>query len=602
MKGRGGAHRGCLRAGTAGLVVAVLLVAGCTSDAKPEPSAGPSTSRAAPAPSADPAVARTTVQAVGVTQQASVTTPELTGEQRSGLDDLAQAGVPLAVGRPVEISLAGGVSPEGVLLSRTYPSPLPKGADAAFMFYDEDLSAWRAVPSTLSKDRRSVTATVHHLSLWTDIVSTSRASAATDWVFDTLGKLVDTRVEPPTCETGRPAWVSDVTYIETNKTNPVHFCSGKDPKQPGLLTIKARVNRGYGYRVATSAVPSWSHNSGADPGALQELWDAVADVDGTVTKDLPAMFGKGEYVFPGEELAIGVSEDSVRSFSESALGLQPVNGFGVAVGFLSKKVAGDVLDQAEGTVAAAVVLAGCADSLKDIRDVGTFGKATIDCVNRLDVRVAVRLAEAMQRMPGWKLDARASARLAGKVVGLVSILVEVAMPVFTYIADRNLDVSARQLHVFAKARPSINVLTQDGRMGPLKLGMSVDQAKAAIAGSGIKGLKVGRTDPEGGSLLVVKFGDWPVVGVFNDRGRLAMLMGTDEATIDGLRGMGSLAPFKKKYGSALKPAPGDGQGYQVVTFKSGVRLQLTDEYTAPGEVGQLILLAPGQPVFYGEFA
>lgn len=191
----------------------------------------------------------------------------------------------------------------------------------------------------------------------------------------------------------------------------------------------------------------------------------MADFDGTVTKTLPAMFGKGEYVYPGEELAIGVSEDAVRSDHDAALELAPVNGFGFAVGFLSQKIAGEVLDQAEGTVAAAVVPAGCADALKNVRDAGTFLKAAKECVNQLDVRVAVRLAEALQRMPGLALDAKAAARLAGKVVGLVSIVVEVAMPLFIYIADRNLDAAARQVHVFAKARPSLNVMTQDGRMG-----------------------------------------------------------------------------------------------------------------------------------------
>ncbi|MFW5472296.1 hypothetical protein ACOCJ5_03210 [Knoellia sp. CPCC 206450] len=467
------------------------------------------------------------------------------------------------------------------------------------MFYDPDLSAWRAVPSTLSKDRRTVTTTVHHLSLWTDVVS--GVTGATDWAFDTLGKIVDTRVEPPTCETGRPPWVRDVTYIETNKTNPLHFCAGKDPKQPGLLTMKVRVNRGYGYRVTTSAKPSWSYNSGADPGALANMWDAVADVDGTVARSVQSAFGKGEYVYPGKELAIGVSEDAVRADPDSALALAPVNGFGFAVGFLSQKMMGEVLDQAQGTVVAAVVLAGCADALKDVRDAGTFLRAAKDCVNQLDVRVAVRLAEVLQRMPGLALDAKTAAQLAGRIVGLVSVLVEVFMPVFTYLADRNLAASARQVHVFAKARPSINVMTQDGRMGPFKLGMTVAQAKAAAAGSGLRDVNVGPFDAGGYTLTGIRLGEWPVLGVFNDAGRLAMLLGTEKATIDGLHGVGPLAPFEKKYGSALQSAPDNGGGYQVVTFASGVRLQLTDEYTPPGQVGQLVLLAPGQPAWAGEF-
>ena len=448
VNGQGGVCEGPARAVLAGLVAAALLLSGCTDDAEPKPLASAATAH----PSADPAAARTSVEPIGSGQAANISTPALSPEQRSGLGALAQVGLPVAVGRPVEIALDGPLPTEGVRLTRTYPAPLGKSADAAFMFYDEELSAWRAVPSMLSKDRRTVMAIVHHLSLWTDIVTTvsGAVTGAADWAFDTLGKLVDTRVEPPKCETSRPEWVSDVVYIEMSKTNPLHFCAGRDPKQPDLLTLKARVNRGYGYRVNTSAKPSWSYNSGANPSEMQQLWDAVADVEGTVTKDLPAMFGKGVYVYPGKELAIGVSEDAVRSDSDAALELEPVNGFGFMVGVLSQKLVGEILDQAEGTVAAAVVLAGCADSLKGIRDVGTGLKAANECINNLDVRVAVRLADALQRMPGLHLDARAAVRLAGRIVGLVTIIVEVAMPLFTFIADRNLDIAARQVHVFIK--------------------------------------------------------------------------------------------------------------------------------------------------------
>lgn len=579
MREAGGSPASRARAVIATLVAVAALLAGCTDAAEPQPPV------AAGSPSVDAAVARTKVEPIGGSDAATVDAPKLTAPQRSGLDDLAQVGLPTAVGWPVEISLAGPLPAAGVRLTRTYPAPLDDSARAAFVFYDEDLSAWRAVPSTLAEDRREVTAIVHHLSLWTDIVTTTTAAVtgAADWAFDTLGKLVDTRVDPPKCQDPRPAWVSDVVYIETSKTNPLHFCAGKDPRQPNLLTIKVRVNRGYGYFVNGGAKRSWSYNSGANPATLQALWGAVADVDGTVTKDLPGLFGEGEYVYPGKELDIGVSEQAVRSGTDTALQLQAVNFFGFAVGFLSQKIVGMGLDQAEGTIAAAVVLAGCADSLKDIRDTGTGIKALNDCISQLDVRVAVRLAKALQPMPGLHLDDKAAARLAGKIVGLVSILVEVAMPLFTYIADRNLDEAARRVDVFANPRPSIA------------------QAKSAVAASGIEGLRVGPAGP-GGSFTAVTLGEWPILGVFDNDGHLAMLMGTEDATIDGLHGIGPLAPFQKKYGTALRTDQGPDKNWAVVTFSSGVRLQLQDLYTPPDQVGQLILLAPGQDLFIGEFS
>lgn len=76
--------------------------------------------------------------------------------------------------------------------------------------------------------------------------------------------------------------------------------------------------------------------------------------------------------------------------------------------------------------------------------------------------------------------------------------------------------------------------------------MTVAQAKAAIASSGIKGLGIGNTGPEGGSRTVIKLGQWPVVAVFNEQGRIGMLMGTDKATIDRLHGPGPMAPFEEK--------------------------------------------------------
>lgn len=108
--------------------------------------------------------------------------------------------------RPVEVVVTGILPSGGAVLTRTYHSALPDGAAATFAFYDEELGAWHAVPSTLSADRTSLSATVHHLSLWTDIVSGSWASLknASEWAFDQIGKIVDVRVDAPRLRERRP--------------------------------------------------------------------------------------------------------------------------------------------------------------------------------------------------------------------------------------------------------------------------------------------------------------------------------------------------------------------------------------------------------------
>ena len=140
--------------------------------------------------------------------------------------------------------------------------------------------AWLAVPSELSEDRTSVTATVDHLSLWTDIVGgtadaldavgsafDAAGQAVTDaveqglqavsqagewvagWVYYAVGKIFDTRVDAPTCTDPLPTWVESTQQIALDKNNPILWCAGRDRLHPELLTVKARVNRGFGFPV-----------------------------------------------------------------------------------------------------------------------------------------------------------------------------------------------------------------------------------------------------------------------------------------------------------------------------------------------------------------
>ena len=135
-----------------GIVLTVLLATGCSSE---NLSGEQETLR-----TAAPAVARTSAVPVG-SELPSVAVDEikLSGVAQStlleGWGDLS-----LAVGEPVQITANGALPEGGVRLTRTYTRPLAAGQSATWTFFDEDLDSWRAVPSTLSEDRRSLTAVV----------------------------------------------------------------------------------------------------------------------------------------------------------------------------------------------------------------------------------------------------------------------------------------------------------------------------------------------------------------------------------------------------------------------------------------------------------
>src|SRR5690606_30461625 len=98
----------------------------------------------------------------------------------AALDDDVAAGISelgtmsgFLVGAPMSIELEGELPEAGATLTRSYAEPLPDDATATFAYWDEEFQTWVAVPSTLSDDRTTITAHVHHFSIWTDFVAGS---------------------------------------------------------------------------------------------------------------------------------------------------------------------------------------------------------------------------------------------------------------------------------------------------------------------------------------------------------------------------------------------------------------------------------------------
>lgn len=200
------------RTGSLVLVLLLLVVSGCTTDPPPPPT-----------PSASSAVARTTAEPVSSSEPVRVTPAQLTPENKRELESWPD--LSLAVGTPVKVE-ADQIPTEGIRISRSYAKPLPAGASATLAFFDPTIQTWRAVPSVIASDRLSVSAVVHHLSVWTDFVGgvSECVQAAADCAYYHVGKIFSARAEAPTCRSGlnngRPDWVDMVSFTSCRGTTP----------------------------------------------------------------------------------------------------------------------------------------------------------------------------------------------------------------------------------------------------------------------------------------------------------------------------------------------------------------------------------------------
>jgi hypothetical protein len=211
--GGGGCYGGlmsCFRVTAA--LVALTLLSACSSSAvvagNPAPAGGassPANTSAGGGGSTDAGVPHAHVAAGGWVVQLNGTGPTggtlsisptvtaaVPAEVRASLAVL-HAAVASDAGPPVQVGLSGGaLPPGGATLARTLPAPLAPGLRATLASFDPAHQAWVPVATTLSADRRALSAHVSHFSIWDDI------SYGAGW-------LLDTRVPAPYCQGRVPA-------------------------------------------------------------------------------------------------------------------------------------------------------------------------------------------------------------------------------------------------------------------------------------------------------------------------------------------------------------------------------------------------------------
>ena len=408
---------------------------------------------------------------VDATTQPSVEPAELDPEASAEVARLGTVGA-FAMGTPMSIELDGEFPAAGATLTRAYAEPLPDGVAATFAYWDEEFETWRAVPSSMSADRRTLSAVVDHFSIWNDFLAGSAEAiggirdaavgagqATVEWVGDavqttgealhwSLGNIFTTRVELPECDLPTPNWVIELP-VGTGVDDPVRFCAGYDSQHPDLLVIKARSNRGYGFPAVLSVDPAWEYNS-TDENTLGDTLDTIGSLDAAVGDVVAGLWAVGRYVGPGEEISFGIPAAALDGYDSEFRLEMPAPSLGQ---FLSSTVAQQLvawgIGNAEANLAAALAVAACWSKVSAASDIGQASGAAVSCLASADEQVARLLGQVLLTRG---MQENAAGRLAGKIVGQASLILAMlpaAISSLDYAAELNLPRSARALSITA---------------------------------------------------------------------------------------------------------------------------------------------------------
>jgi hypothetical protein len=376
-------------------------------------------------------------------------------------------------GTPVSLTLEGGRMPKkGATITRRLAEPLARGETADLAYYDAEHDAWIAVPTRVSRDRRTLSARVHHFSPW-------------DTILYAAGWLLDTRVDPPECEVPRPEWIrgeGDIVVLD-DKNAPLRWCTGRDPRRPDVLVVKVRMNRSYGVRLVPSVKPEWMYDGLFQSGPDGFLTEAALRLNEAL-RGSPSSPGE-TILLGGEEVHYGFTEAQVRSLKEPVLVRAALSKPEALAGLTYTglmEILGDE-DLAGRRVAAVVSLVGLTQCAADIagpleqNEYASAAKGAYECLeahsDEVNQAIALALVKALP-----KADQQVLGRISGKVSGKLWQIWAAGetFQIGALLADRQLLSNAFELHAFPDPLPRPDMskaqLTPTG-LGPVRLGMTV---------------------------------------------------------------------------------------------------------------------------------
>jgi hypothetical protein len=341
---------------------------------------------------------------------------------------------------PVEVTLSGPLR-VAATVKFVRDTPLPADQVAALAYWEATAGVWHSVPTRLSADRRTLTATVRHFSIWDDL-------------YHGLGNVVTARTDPPTCHGKVPAWVDETTFLD-DKNGPLLWCVGRDPARPNVLVVKAKANRAYGFALRPAVQPEWFYSSLAHDLGIEELMTAAVmgrfGPDNLFTRELNGL----AFLAPDTGVDIGFTERQIRSMSGRALLKADRDltwGLVGALYYLITNALGEANRGAHILFAFAAVLQ-CGQDLGGQRTATGLAGALQRCAtdNRREIAdLVVELGARFTQLSSTELARLA--RNAWKVLVELAAFV-VGAQIGEAFSDMRLDPAAFQVSVFAKPLP-----------------------------------------------------------------------------------------------------------------------------------------------------
>lgn len=408
--------------------------------------------------------------------------PELSGEAIEELGSLASAGI--LIGTPMDITATGGLDGTVVQLTKTFAVALPADATSTLGYWDDEGQAWIPVPSVVSDDRRSVTATVDHLSFWNDFTAAAGdageqfvkglkdsgqavkdgfddvirgagevLNGAAETVYYVAGSAFDARVDSPSCNSATPEWVTrhapDLAYAPNDV---VHWCAGRDKDDPSVLEVKARVNRGYAMPYAVGSEPQWRYNSALKPGAVQAGIDALTGLDQVLANSVLQILEGGDLALGAGEVSFGFSEEAVNQVGDAPLvELRMPSPTSFVFSILSRALVQTGLEVSDAAATSAIALASCGINVAQISDAPAGLRAVSDCFS--SARLAITQSLAVYMLDAYKLSPKQAGKRAAQFTGRLNMLAAlggVGLQVASYATD------AANVHDLLKFRAVTN--------------------------------------------------------------------------------------------------------------------------------------------------
>ncbi|WP_411373302.1 hypothetical protein ACLH0K_08985 [Arthrobacter sp. MPF02] len=322
--------------------------------------------------------------------------------------------------------------------------PIPETETAVVAHWNEDLDEWDPVATSLSEDRKQLSAHVEHFSMYGVLKLGEDA-------YNLVGRALGNLTTPPHCYGEEPSWSE--TIFTDDQNGPVLWCVGRDVGGSEILEVKVVMNRPVVGVVKTGIKPK----------------EVKSDVLGNVSADLPAQVlgavttlsvsgsnnyliqphGQYRFLFEKNELYAHWRDDSSVPLIE--VGTSAGGAIAGLVYEVASETMGDKFAYAFTEAAIVECLQGGLNQLEQV-DASAFSAATTCLSGSLDVteRLAKDASLKLGLDPLSKSQEKTFVKLGKNLRHILKVLtvVKLGMSSTGFGLDRALDPGATRLMFF----------------------------------------------------------------------------------------------------------------------------------------------------------